>query len=125
MTLMWVALLIVLYFIYTTFQLDEAFESTVAELPSKLKDNEKQLVLFYADWCGHCKKMKPDWDAAAKEVGAEKMIKVNVGDGTPEQVKTMTDYGVKGFPTILVFENGSSTGPFNSRDKAGFLEFFT
>lgn len=125
MSLMWLVLLLLLYFMYTTFKLDEAFESTVAELPSKLKANEKQLVLFYADWCGHCKKLKPDWDEAATAVGSEKMIKVNVGDGTPEQVKTMNTYGIKGFPTILAFENGTVSGPFPSRDKESFLEFFT
>lgn len=123
-TLMLIFVLLILYFIYVTFNLSEAFESSCGELPKKL-NQDKQLVMFYADWCGHCKKIKPDWDEAAKEVGGEKMIKVNVGDGTEEQKKTMNTYGIQGFPTILVFEKGKPNGPFESRDKTSFLEFFS
>jgi len=124
-TFILVLLLLVLYFIYVTFNLNEAFESSCGELQNKLKKNDKQLVLFYADWCGHCKKLKPDWDDASKEIGDEKMLKVNVGDGTEEQKKTMSEYGIQGFPTIIIFENGISKGPFESRDKNSFLEFFS
>jgi len=125
LTLMFVLLLLVLYFIYMTFNLSEAFESSCTELPTKLKPNDKQLVLFYADWCGHCKKLKPDWDEVASQVGDEKMIKVNVGDGTEEQKKTMSEYGIQGFPTIIIFENGKPNGSFESRDKNSFLDFFS
>ncbi len=55
-TLILVAVLVVLYFIYTTFKLDEAFEASSADFASKLKSDDKQLVMFYADWCGHVKK---------------------------------------------------------------------
>ena len=123
-TLILVFLLVFLYFIYVTFRLNEGFETTSSELPSKLKKDDKQLVLFYADWCGHCKKMKPEWDEASNELGNNKMMKINVGDGTEEQKKTMNTYGIQGFPTILMFENGESKGPFESRDKNSFLDFF-
>ena len=114
--------LILLVLIYKTF-LKEGFESTCEELPSKL-NKDKQLVLFYANWCGHCKKMKPDWDSASQEVGNEKMIKVDVGEGTPEQKKMMEKYDVQGFPTILVFENGEYIAKHEERSKESFLDFF-
>ena len=123
-TLILVLLLVFLYLIYVTFRLNEGFETTCSELPSKLKKDDKQLVLFYADWCGHCNKMKPEWDEASNELGNNKMMKINVGDGTEEQKKTMNTYGIKGFPTILMFENGESKGPFEYRDKNSYLEFF-
>lgn len=114
--------LILLALIYKTF-LKEGFETTCEELPSKL-NKDKQLVLFYANWCGHCKKMKPDWDSASQEVGNEKMIKVDVGEGTPEQKKMMEKYDVQGFPTILVFENGEYVSKHEERSKKSFLDFF-
>lgn len=114
--------LILLALIYKTF-LKEGFETTCEELPSKL-NKDKQLVLFYANWCGHCKKMKPDWDSASQEVGNEKMMKVDVGEGTPEQKKMMEKYDVQGFPTILVFENGEYVSKHEERSKKSFLDFF-
>ena len=114
--------LILLALIYKTF-LKEGFETTCEELPSKL-NKDKQLVLFYANWCGHCKKMKPLWDSASQEVGNEKMIKVDVGEGTSEQKKMMEKYDVQGFPTILVFENGEYVSKHEERSKESFLDFF-
>ena len=114
--------LILLALVYKTF-LKEGFESTCEELPSKL-NKDKQLVLFYANWCGHCKTMKPLWDDASQEVGNEKMIKVDVGEGTSEQKKMMEKYDVQGFPTILVFENGEYIKKHEERTKKSFLDFF-
>jgi thiol-disulfide isomerase/thioredoxin len=114
-------LLIVLFLLYRKY-LKEGFESSCENLENDIKE-DKKLVLFYADWCGHCKKLKPIWDDAANEAD-NKMIKVNVGDGKPEQKKVMEKYNIKGFPTILMFEDGKNKGQFEKRDKESFLEYF-
>lgn len=125
LTLIFILVLLLLYYVYQSFHLNEAFETSCKDLPNKLKSNDKQLVLFFADWCGHCKKIKPDWEEVSKQVGHDKMLQVNVGNGTEEEKTIMNEYDVKGFPTIIIFENGKPKGPFESRDKDSLLNFFS
>ena len=97
----------------------EAFEDSI-------KSEDKKIGLVYASWCGHCKKIKPEWEEASKELDQSKdlMPSVDVGGGTKEDKELMKKYGVKGFPTILMFENGEVTGTFDKRDKKSLLEYF-
>ena len=101
------AILLVLYVVYINF-LKEGFESKSGDLDEQIADGKK-IVLFYADWCGHCKEFKPVWDETAKEVNKKdnKMIKVNCGEGTKEDKEIMKKYDIDGYPTIIIFENGA------------------
>ena len=56
-----------LYFVKTYYLTTEGFECGADKLPENISQNDKVLVLFYADWCGHCKKFLPEWDTMAKE----------------------------------------------------------
>ena len=61
------------------------------------------LVKFYQSWCGHCTRMKPDWDRLAEEAPPSVFIHdVNCGD-EPDLCK---DNGVTGYPTIKYYLNG-------------------
>ena len=83
--LLLLACLLLLYYVYSKY-LKEGFELKPTELEDEIQSGKK-LVLFYADWCGHCKKIKPVWDETAEEINKDdkKMIKVNCGEGINEE----------------------------------------
>ena len=63
------------------------------------------LVMFYAPWCGHCKKMEPTWDEFTQNFdgyNGVKIVKVN-GQDDPQ---TSQKHNVKGFPTVKFCPNG-------------------
>ena len=87
-----------------------------------IKGKGKQLVLFYAPWCPHCKTMMADWDKfAADNKSSVKAIKVN-SDEQPDLVK---EYSVQGFPTILLLDaSGKNIATYEGeRTTQGFTEF--
>ncbi len=61
------------------------------------------LVDFWAEWCGPCKAMAPVLESiATKFDGRVRVVKVDI-DANPE---LGVKYGVRGIPTLMVFENG-------------------
>lgn len=55
---------------------------------------------FFAPWCGHCKKLKPDWDKLMLEFDGSGSQLVADVDCTTEGKALCDANGVKGFPTL-------------------------
>ena len=113
-------ILLIVYYVYTTY-LKEGFENI--DLDNETKSG-KQLVLFYADWCGHCKKIKPEWDQAATEIKDKdkKMLKINCGGGSEKEKELMEKYNIDGYPTIILFKDGKPSPYEGARNKDAFIE---
>jgi len=61
------------------------------------------MVDFWAEWCGPCKALSPVVDEVAGEMaGKVKVVKINI-DENPE---SPTKYGVRGIPTLMIFDGG-------------------
>ncbi len=61
------------------------------------------VVDFWATWCGPCQVMGPVVDAIAGDyAGKIKVFKLNVD----ENPATPSKYGVRGIPTLILFDKG-------------------
>jgi len=69
------------------------------------EDKKPILIMFYAPWCGYCKKMKPDYAAAAKEIKGQGILAA-IDVNRPENSPVRKLYNISGFPTLLYFESG-------------------
>jgi len=69
-----------------------------------LDSKDMWLVEFYAPWCGHCKKLAPEWASAATTLKGK--VKLGAVDAT--QFGDLAGrYGVSGYPTIKYFPAGA------------------
>ncbi|KAL6136977.1 hypothetical protein ACLB2K_062272 [Fragaria x ananassa] len=92
-----------------------------------VKSKELWIVEFFAPWCGHCKKLAPEWKKAAKNLKGK--VKLGHVDCDAEQVplcqSLMSRFNVQGFPTILVFgADKDSPVPYEGARTASAIESF-
>lgn len=78
-----------------------------SDLEKILKEHPIVIIMFYANWCGHCTKLKPMYEEAATKSN-KKFVMVN-----DKQRDLMTEHKIKGFPTVLKFKNGASSEEFS------------
>ncbi|KAG6387014.1 hypothetical protein SASPL_152196 [Salvia splendens] len=90
-----------------------------------LKSKELWVVEFFAPWCGHCKKLAPEWKKAANSLkGQVKLGHVDC-DADKSCQSLMSRYNVQGFPTIFVFgADKDSPVPYEGARTASAIESF-
>ncbi|XP_053484678.1 protein disulfide isomerase family A, member 7 isoform X2 [Ictalurus furcatus] len=82
---------------------DAGFERRVAE-------HETLLVEFFAPWCGHCKRLAPEYEAAATRLkGTVPLAKVDCTANS----ETCEKFGVNGYPTLKIFRNGELASSYD------------
>ncbi len=83
-------------------------------------------TMYYADWCPHCKAVKPafqEWSKNGFVTAAGKNVKVRMVEQgeNPEEVAAR---GIKGFPTfLLITAEGKSVEFQGDRTPDGYLKF--
>jgi thiol-disulfide isomerase/thioredoxin len=86
----------------------------------------KTVVICKADWCGHCKKAAPEF---SKLLAASP---ITLKDGTKATVKILdadkdkseiSQYKVKGYPSILIVDGGQTTEYPGERTASGVIDF--
>ena len=86
-----------------------------------IQDKPIILVEFYAPWCGHCKQLAPEYEAAAEKL-REHSIPLAKVDATAHE-ELSRKYEVQGFPTMKVFRKGTAYEYEGPRKADGIVEY--
>ncbi|KAI3928540.1 hypothetical protein MKW98_024141 [Papaver atlanticum] len=86
------------------------------------KSKDLWIVEFFAPWCGHCKKLAPEWTKAS--INLKGKVKLGHVDCDSEK-SLMSRFSVQGFPTILVFGSDKDRPvPYEGARVAAAIESF-
>ncbi|XP_077966473.1 uncharacterized protein LOC120341795 [Styela clava] len=96
---------------------------TDEDFKSATKKKKHSLIMFYAPWCGHCKKAKPEYTNAAATFADDKKVMFAAVDCTKHK-KTCEQYSVQGYPTFYYLSYGKSETKYQGgRETLDFENF--
>jgi len=81
------------------------------------------LVKFYAEWCGHCKKLAPIYQTVAETLKNNKKLRLVEIDATKNDVEGQA---IHSFPTVIFFPAGKKDSPVKfegDRTEEGITKF--
>ena len=103
------------YYVYKQYADEKtAFHANRENIPKDQNSNKTAtLMLFYVDWCPHCKTAKPEWELLKTEYDGKSIngytvnfTEYNCTNESPETTQLMDKYSIEGYPTIkLVKDN--------------------
>lgn len=95
-----------------------------ADFDAKIKQHDIALVEFFAPWCGHCKRLAPEYEKAATALKSNDPPVALVKVDCTAETKVCGKYGVSGYPTLKIFKNGEVSSDYNGpREADGIVKY--
>ena len=107
-------IVVIVYMVIKRFLFKESFQTASA---SASASNTATILFFSADWCPHCQKAKPEWEAAKGKMNGTSVkgntlvfteVDCTAKPPSADTQALMKQYSVQGFPTIVLVKNGTS-----------------
>lgn len=87
------------------------------------KEGRPIMMMFYAPWCGFCKRLKPQYAEAATELKGHSILAA-MDANKPENSVVRQQFNITGFPTMMYFENGNLKYKYEGENtKEGLVKF--
>lgn len=100
------------------------FEVNEYDFAEKVLNRSHQvpiLVDFWADWCSPCRVLTPLLEKLAQEYQGQWLLAKVEAD---ENMRLAGRYKLRGFPTVLLFQNGEVTAHFSGAKSVHWLREF-
>lgn len=89
----------------------ETLKST--EQFEQLKNNERVIFMFSADWCGDCRFIDPVLPTIEANYPDYTFVKID----RDQFIDLCAELDVYGIPSFIAYTNGTETGRFVSKDR--------
>ena len=91
---------------------------------NEIRHHDIALVEFFAPWCGHCKRLAPEFEVAATALKRDDNPVALVKVDCTVETKVCAKYGVSGYPTLKIFKGGEMASDYEGpREADGIVKY--
>jgi len=102
----------------------DVLDLTESNFDTEVRRHDMVLVEFYAPWCGHCKRLAPEYEKAATALKSNDPPVPLAKVDCPANNDLCSKHGVSGYPTLKIFKNGEVSSDYNGpRDADGIAKY--
>ena len=98
----------------------------LAGFKAEMSKFDTALVKFFAPWCGHCKRLAPEYEKASVDLANNDpplpLVEIDCTSDNGKEI--CQEYGVNGYPTLKIFRSGEFSSDYNGpRDSAEIVKY--
>jgi len=109
----------------TVLDFNENVETKTIASESPLLNKNKWLVLYHAEWCGHCKTFTPTWDELANKCKNKmNFAKIEQSNFNKKELGYNPSENIEGYPTIYLRKNGKDVKQYTGERSLEALNKF-